>query len=149
MKIAIVISQFNEKINLGLLQGAIAALEEKKVEFDKDEDLFYAPGAFEIPLIAKALAKTGMFSGVVCLGSVIKGETAHFEYISEAAAHGIMQACLETETPITFGILTVYNEEQAIARSKLDAENKGREAALACIGAIRILDSIGSDLTVV
>lgn len=105
-----------------------------------EDDIYPAPGAFEMPLIAKALANAG-YDGVVCLGCVIKGDTAHFEYISAAAAHGLMQAGLETGKPLTFGILTTYTDEQAIARSRDDEHNKGREAAAACLEALATLRS--------
>jgi len=87
------------------------------------------------------LAQSG-FDGVICLGCVIKGDTAHFEYISEATAHGLMQAGLETGKPITFGILTTYTDEQAILRSRKDEHNKGREAAAACLEALHTIATI-------
>ncbi len=130
MKIAIVASQFNEEISNGLLNGAKEFLRERDVHVPED-DIFYAPGAFELPLIARNLAQTGLYEGVICLGSVIKGDTAHFEYISMSASLGIQQAALETDTPVGFGVLTVYEREQAEARAKEGAENKGREAATA------------------
>ncbi len=141
MKFAIIVSRFNTDITQGLLQGAIAYLEEKKIKTDS-QDIFYAPGAFEIPLLAQKLARTKKYSGVICLGCVIKGDTAHFEFISLGATTGLMQAMLETETPISFGILTTYNEAQAFHRSAGDAENKGREAAAACLDAAKTLQSI-------
>lgn len=128
---AILVSRFNQEITDGLLQGAVNTLVEKGFT-PHDIDVFYAPGAFEIPLIAKKLAQTKKYKGVICLGAVIKGDTAHFEFISLGAATGLMQSMLETEVPLSFGILTTYTEEQALARSRTDAHNKGREAALAC-----------------
>ena len=140
-KYAIVLSRFNEEITTGLLDGAQALLVERG--FDEHKvDVLAAPGAFEIPLIAKKLAKSGRYTGIICLGAVIKGDTAHFEFISLGASTGIMQAMLDTEVPISFGILTTYNEEQAIVRSRQDAHNKGREAALACIEAAQVLKGI-------
>lgn len=130
MRIAIVASQFNEGISNGLLAGAKEYLGERDINVTSD-DTFYAPGAFELPLIARNLAQTGLYEGVICLGCVIKGETAHFEYISMSASLGIQQAALETDTPVGFGVLTVYEREQAEARSREGAENKGREAAAA------------------
>jgi 6,7-dimethyl-8-ribityllumazine synthase len=135
--IAVVVSQFNTEITHGLRDGALAYLAEHGVTVPS-RSIYSAPGAFEIPLIAKTLAQTG-YDGVVCLGCVIKGDTAHFEYISEAAAHGLMQASLETGKPLTFGILTTYTEEQAVIRSRDDAHNKGREAAAACLQALVVL----------
>ena len=131
MKFALIVSHFNEEITAGLKKGALQFLNEKGFS-SHQVDIFDSPGAFEIPLLAKKLAKTGRFNGVICLGCVIQGETAHFEWISMATTTGLMQAMLETEVPITFGILTTYTEEQAIARSQDNSENKGREAAAAC-----------------
>lgn len=143
MKFALVISRFNTEITSGLERGARQFLAEKDIA-PASVDRFDAPGAFETPLIAKRLARSGRYDGVICLGCVIKGETAHFEYISLAAAYGIVQASLETDVPVAFGILTTYTEEQAIARSRDDAENKGREAAAACWETARTLASIGA-----
>ena len=141
MNIAIVISKFNEEITSGLLRGAKQFLEENDV-YVRDNDVFEAPGAFEIPLIAQTLARSEHYDGVVCLGCVIKGETAHFEFISLGATMGIMQSMLKSKVPISFGVLTTYNDEQAIKRSMPDAHNKGREAAAACLQTLQILDRI-------
>ena len=141
LRFAIVISRFNEEYTSGLLRGAKSYLYEKGVQ-QSDSDIFEAPGAFEVPLIAKKLAKTDKYSGVICLGCVIKGETAHFEYISQGATLGLMQGMLETEVPLSFGILTTYTDEQAAARSKDDAHNKGREAAAACFETVKVLTQI-------
>lgn len=140
-KFACVVSQFNEPITSGLLQGAQEFLLEKKIS-PADLDIVRAPGAFEIPLIAQKLAKTGKYAGVICLGCVIKGDTAHFEFISLGATLGLMQGMLATEVPVTFGILTTYTEEQAMLRSKPGHENKGREAANACWETVELLREI-------
>lgn len=132
MKFAIIRSRFNEEVTCGLEQGAIAFLAEQDLPKDT-HDFYLAPGAFELPLMAKLLAKTHKYDGIICLGCVIKGDTAHFEFISLSASLGLMQASLETETPIAFGILTTYTDEQAELRSRSGtSENKGREAAAAC-----------------
>lgn len=125
----------------GLLKGAIAYLEEHGVSV-AEEQIYSAPGAFEIPLIAQTLARSGKVDGVVCLGCVIKGDTAHFEYISLASTTGLMNASLATGVPLTFGILTAYTDEQAIVRSRDDAHNKGREAAAACLEALAALSKV-------
>lgn len=138
LKFAIVVSRFNEEVTTGLLQGSLTYLEEKGIHQDK-ADIFHAPGAFEIPLIAKKLAQSGKYAGVICLGCVIKGDTAHFEFISLGTTLGLMQGMLATETPISFGVLTTYTDEQAIQRSKQDAHNKGKEAAAACLETAQIL----------
>ena len=131
MRFAIVHSRYNTEVTSGLLEGALTYLRERDVR-DSEIDIIAAPGAFEIPLIAKRAAATGRYSGVICLGCVIKGDTAHFEYISLAASVGIQQASLETGVPIAFGVLTTYTDEQAILRSRPGGDNKGREAAAAC-----------------
>ncbi len=140
-RIAIVRSEFNPEVTEGLLFGAKEALSNHDVSAI---DEFSAPGAFEVPLIAKHLARTGKYSGVICLGCVIKGDTAHFEFISLGAAVGIQMASLETNVPISFGILTTYTDEQAQIRSRKDEHNKGREAALAVLGSIETLRRIKS-----
>ncbi len=137
-RLAVVISRFNPEVTLGLLAGSKAYLAERGLNL-AEGDIYNAPGAFEIPLIAKALAKSGRYDGVICLGCVIKGDTAHFEYISLGATMGLMTASLETGVPLTFGILTTYTDEQANVRSRDDAHNKGREAAAACVEALEVL----------
>ena len=142
MRFAIVVSKFNTDVTNGLLAGAKDYLAKKKCSV-KDSDIFYAPGAFELPLLAKALAKKKIYSGVICLGCVIKGDTMHFEFISLAATLGILQAGLETNKPITFGVLTTVTEEQADLRSRNDSGNKGIEAAAACFETAQLLKKIG------
>jgi len=139
LRLAIVVSRFNPEVTGGLLKGAEAALDELGLS---EAQVIEAPGAFETPIIAQTLARTGRYDGVICLGCVIKGDTAHFEFISLGAAVGLMSAGLATSTPISFGILTTYTDEQAEIRSRDDAHNKGREAALACIETARTLASI-------
>jgi len=125
---AILTSTYHAPIINGMLDGALEFLHKNKAK----HKIIEAPGAFEMPLLAKKLAQSKKYSGVICLGCVIKGDTAHFEYISEAVAHGLMQAGLETGVPIAFGILTTYTEDQAVARAQPGVENKGLEAARAC-----------------
>ncbi|HLG88732.1 MAG TPA: 6,7-dimethyl-8-ribityllumazine synthase [Alphaproteobacteria bacterium] len=144
IRLAIAISRFNEEYTDGLLRGAQAWLAEHRVPL-APEDVIEAPGAFELPLIAQTLARTGRYDGVVCLGCVIKGETAHFEFISLGASLGLMMASLESGTPISFGILTTYDDAQAKARSSADSSNKGREAAAACLASIETLRRIRGD----
>ncbi len=139
MKLAIVTSRFNEEVTRGLKKGVFQVLAERGITHFEEFD---APGAFEIPLIAKKLAKSKRFDGVICLGCVIKGDTAHFEFISLGAAIGIQQVALETEVPVAFGILTTYTDEQAAVRSRDNAHNKGREAALAVIEALETIAKI-------
>jgi len=143
MKFAIVVSKFNPEITQGLLWGARVYLQEYGID-EKHIHVFDAPGVFETPLIAHKLAKTGNYEGIICLGCVIKGDTAHFEFISLGATIGLMQASLATATPISFGILTTYTDEQAVTRSARDEHNKGREAAAACFETAQTLKHIGS-----
>ena len=140
-RVALVVSRFNTGVTGGLRAGARAWLAEHGI-IHQDEDLFDSPGAFELPLIAQTLARTDRYDGVICLGCVIKGDTAHFEFISLGTATGLMQASLATGVPISFGVLTTYTEEQAVVRSRDDAHNKGREAAAACIECLDTLQTI-------
>jgi 6,7-dimethyl-8-ribityllumazine synthase len=140
-KIALVVSRFNAEVTGGLKQGALNYLAGQGITV-APAAMFEAPGAFEIPLLAKALAKTKKYDGIICLGCVTKHETAHFEFVSLGATMGLMQAILETERPIAFGILTTYTDEQARARSGDDANNKGIEAAAACLESLETLAKI-------
>lgn len=138
---AIVVSRFNPEVTEGLLAGARQALAAAGVG-DEAIAVFRVPGAFEIPLAAKRAAESGEFAAVVALGCLIKGDTMHFEYIAEAAAHGIMQAGLDTGVPITFGVLTTLTDEQAAERAAPGPANKGGEAAVAAIEMVRLLRQI-------
>ena len=137
-RFAIVVSRFNEEITEGLLAGAREALRDAGVR-DDAVAVFHVPGAFEIPLAAKRAAESGEFSAVICLGCLIKGETMHFEYIADAASHGIMQVGLETGVPIAFGVLTTLTDAQAEERAAPGPGNKGREAAAAALEMARLL----------
>jgi len=140
-RIAIIVSQFNRKISEGLLAGALKALSRKGIS-KKNIDIFRCPGSFEIPLTAQKVCETRKYNAVICLGAVIKGETAHFEYISKAVTDGILRLNLQFKIPVTFGVLTCYTEVQAISRSSDDAHNKGSEAALAALGMLELLEKI-------
>ncbi|MGE3403162.1 MAG: 6,7-dimethyl-8-ribityllumazine synthase [Vicinamibacterales bacterium] len=140
-RFAIVVSEFNAEVTSGLLEGARQTLAAARVS-EADVTVVHVPGAFEIPLAAMRLAETGRFAAVICLGCLIKGETMHFEYIAEAAAHGIMEASAVTGVPITFGVLTTLTDEQALARAGSGPDNKGRDAALAAIAMATLLPQI-------
>jgi 6,7-dimethyl-8-ribityllumazine synthase len=131
-RFAIVVSRFNERITSALRDGALASLREAGAA-DADVDVIDVPGAFELPQAARCAAETSRFDAVICLGCVIRGETPHFEYISSAAAHGVMDAAGETGVPMAFGVLTTDTEAQAQERAGAGADNKGREAAAAAI----------------
>jgi 6,7-dimethyl-8-ribityllumazine synthase len=131
-RFAILTSRFNEGITHALRDGAREALIEAGAA-ESALELFEVPGAFELPQAARCAAETGRFDAVISLGCVIRGETAHFEYISGAAANGIMAAAGETGVPMAFGVLTTDTVAQAHARSAPGPDNKGREAAAAAI----------------
>ncbi|WP_028841120.1 6,7-dimethyl-8-ribityllumazine synthase [Thermodesulfobacterium hveragerdense] len=141
IKVGIVISRFNVFITQKLLEGALDVLRRHRV---KEENIYVAwvPGAFEIPLVAKKLAKTQRFDAVLCLGAIIRGATPHFEYVAAEASKGIAHVMLETEIPIIFGILTTDTIEQAIERAGTKAGNKGAEAALSALEMISLLKKI-------
>jgi 6,7-dimethyl-8-ribityllumazine synthase len=139
LRIGVVTSVFNASITRGLAQGAVEYLREAEAE---DVLIVEAPGAFELPLIAKRLATRG-FDAVVCLGAVIEGETDHYEHVAHRASEGLMRVQLDTGVPIAFGILTVRDVAHALSRSGPGPENKGREAAIAAVMAARALDAIG------
>jgi 6,7-dimethyl-8-ribityllumazine synthase len=126
--VGIVVARFNGEITSRLLDGAIAALESAGVERDRI-DVVPVPGAFELPLGAMALARTRQYSCVIAIGCVIRGETPHFDYIAGEAASGLQLAALETGIPVSFGVLTCNNREQAEARAGGAQGNKGAEAA--------------------
>ncbi|MCX5853093.1 MAG: 6,7-dimethyl-8-ribityllumazine synthase [Deltaproteobacteria bacterium] len=132
MKFGIVASRFNDFICGRLVEGAVDALTRAGAD-DKDILIYKVPGAFELPLIAKKLAKSGRFDAVICLGAIIRGATPHFEYISAEVSKGIAVVGLETETPVTFGVLTTDTIEQAIERAGTKAGNKGWDAAMSAI----------------
>lgn len=126
-RIAVVVSRFNRAVTDNLLEGAVAAAKERGVEIS-DADVFPVPGAFELPVVARAIARGGKYDGVICLGAVVRGETPHFDFVCEQAAAGIQQVALETGVPVAFGVLTTDTMEQAMARAGGDVGNKGREA---------------------
>jgi 6,7-dimethyl-8-ribityllumazine synthase len=138
LSIAVVVARYNEDVSKRLLRGALGALEEHGVD---DPDVYWVPGSLELPVMALALAEKGGHDGIVCLGCVIRGETYHFELVARQAAAGVMQVQLDTGVPITFGVLTTEDKEQALARSG-PKNNKGAEAAEAAIEMANLLRSI-------
>lgn len=141
LKIAIVATRWNEFIVERLTAGAKDALIRSGVT-ENAIDIAMAPGAYEVPFIAKKLAGTGRYHGVVALGCVIRGATPHFDYVAGEAANGLAAAARETGVPMAFGVLTVDTIEQAIERAGAKAGNKGAEAALATIEMINLTRSI-------
>ena len=132
LKVAIVVARFNEFINSKLLSGAEDALKRHGVEEDH-VSVVWVPGAFEIPLTALKLAQTNEYDTVITLGSVIRGATPHFDYVSSEVAKGVAQARMQTGVPISFGVLTTDTIEQAIERAGTKAGNKGFDAAVTAI----------------
>ena len=132
LRFAIVVAKFNDFVTERLKAGALDALASAGVRND-DISVITVPGAFEIPFAAKQAAELGGYAAVVCLGCLIKGATAHFEYIASAASHGIAGAAASTGVPMTFGVLTTSSVEEALERAGAGPSNKGWEAAMAAV----------------
>jgi 6,7-dimethyl-8-ribityllumazine synthase len=132
LRVAIVVSKYNEFVTERLQAGALAALASAGVDAN-DVTVVRVPGAFEIPLAAQHAAESGRFDAVVCLGCVIRGETPHFEYLSSAVSHGLTTAAAATGVPMGFGVLTTNSVEEALARAADGPGNKGQEAAMAAM----------------
>ncbi len=141
LKFAIVVSRFNSLITEKLLEGALDCIERHEGK-QENITIVRVPGAFEIPLIAKKLAKTGNYDAVICLGAVIRGSTPHFDYVASEVSKGIANVSLETEVPIIFGVLTTDTLEQAIERAGTKMGNKGFDAAMTAIETANILRSL-------
>ena len=137
-KFCIIISRFNDFIGSKLLSGAIDELKRHGVS-DENIDIVKVPGAFEIPLTALKFAKTGKYNSIITLGAIIKGATAHFDYVSAELSKGIAQVSMQTEVPVIFGVLTTDNIEQAIERAGTEAGNKGSDAAKSAIEMANLL----------
>ena len=131
-KFALVVSRFNDFISSKLVEGAMDALKRHGVNED-DVTIVKVPGAFEIPIAAKKLTATSDFDAIICLGAVIRGATSHFDYVASEVAKGIAVVSLESNTPVTFGVLTTDNLEQAIERAGSKSGNKGWDAAMAAM----------------
>ena len=141
-KVAVAIARFNSFINESLLEGAIDAL--KRICQVKDENITIvrAPGAYELPLVARRLAESKKFDAIVALGTVIRGGTAHFEYVAGEASSGLGKVAMDAEIPVAFGVLTTENIEQAIERAGTKAGNKGAEAALTALEMVNLIQQI-------
>ena len=140
-RIGIVCARFNEFITSKLLGGAIDGLVRRNVA-EEDIDVAWVPGAFEIPLIAKKMAKSGKYDAVICLGAVIRGATTHYDFVCAEVSKGIAAVSLEAEIPVMFGVLTTENIEQAIERAGSKAGNKGSECAEGAIEMINLIREI-------
>lgn len=140
-KYAIICSRFNEFIVSKLLDGAIDALKRHGVT-DDEIQILWVPGAFEIPVIAKKCADKSDIDAVICLGAVIRGSTTHYELVSNEVAKGIAQVGIQTGKPVTFGVITTENIEQAIERAGSKAGNKGAEAAMTAIEMANLIEEL-------
>lgn len=141
MKVAIAVSRFNQYVTERLLEGALDAFRRNGGN-PEDADVVRVPGAFELPLVVKKLAASGRYDAVVALAAVIRGATAHFEYVSSAATSGLTTVALETGVPVGFGVLTTDTLEQAVDRAGAKAGNKGAEALLTAVEMANLLKAM-------
>lgn len=145
LRFGIVVSRFNEFITGKLLDGALDALRRHGAAED-DIEVCFVPGAFEIPLVAERLASKGRFNAVICLGTLIRGATPHFEYVSAEVSKGVAKVALDTRVPVIFGVLTTDSIEQAIERAGTKAGNKGWDAAVAAIEMSNLLIRVAGEV---
>ncbi len=140
-RFALIVSRFNDFITDRLLGGAVDGLLRSGAR-DKDIDIVKVPGSFEIPLMAKKIAKTGRYNAIICLGAIIRGATAHFEYVSAEVSKGIATVSLESDIPVIFGIVTTDTIEQAIERAGTKAGNKGWSAAITAVEMANLIEIV-------
>ncbi|MDR0800725.1 MAG: 6,7-dimethyl-8-ribityllumazine synthase [Endomicrobium sp.] len=140
-KFAIVVSRFNEFITNKLISGAEDILKRHSVA-DEDIFVYWVPGAFEIPAVAKKIAENKKVDGIICLGCVIRGATPHFDYVSSEVSKGVASVSLQSEVPVIFGVLTTDSIEQAIERAGTKAGNKGSDAAMSAIEMVNLYSAI-------
>jgi 6,7-dimethyl-8-ribityllumazine synthase len=143
-RIAFACAEFNGGISDRLLTGALDALKNAACDLGT-VTVAWAPGAFELPLVAKVFAESGAVDAVVCLGAVIRGDTGHYDFVAGQCAAGIQRVQLDTGIPVVFGVLTTDTVDQALVRSEDDEANKGREAAVTALEMIRLLGVLGRD----
>jgi 6,7-dimethyl-8-ribityllumazine synthase len=141
IRIGIVVARFNEFITSKLLGGAIDGLVRHGMNED-DVDVAWVPGAFEIPLIAKKMAKSGKYDAVIALGAVIRGSTSHYDYVCNEVSKGVAAASMESGVPVMFGVVTTENIEQAIERAGTKAGNKGYDCALGAIEMVNLIRNL-------
>jgi 6,7-dimethyl-8-ribityllumazine synthase len=142
LRTAVVVSRFNDFIGERLLDGAVDTLLRSGAA-DADIEVVKVPGSFEMPVIAKTLAKSGNYDAIICVGCVIRGSTPHFDYVAGEAAKGIAKVALDYECPVSFGVITADNLEQAIERAGTKSGNKGRDAALTAIEMANLIKILG------
>lgn len=141
MKVGIIASRFNEIIVNKLLNGAVDGLVRHGVE-EENITAAWVPGAFEIPVVALKMAKSGKYDAVICVGAVIRGDTTHYDYVCNEVSKGIAQAGMSTGVPVLFGVITTENIEQAIARAGSKAGNKGYDCALSAIEMVNLMEQM-------
>jgi len=141
-RVAIAIARFNNFINDSLLSGAIDALKRIGQVSDDNITVVWVPGAYELPLVTRALANSEKYDAVIALGTVIRGGTAHFEFVAGECSSGLASVALNSEIPVSFGVLTTESIEQAIERAGTKAGNKGAEAALTALEMINVIKAI-------
>ncbi|HEX7713012.1 MAG TPA: 6,7-dimethyl-8-ribityllumazine synthase [Bacillota bacterium] len=141
IRVGIVAARFNEFITSKLLSGTLDGLKRHDVSED-NIDVAWVPGAFEIPLIASKMAKSGKYDAVICLGAVIRGSTSHYDYVCNEVSKGIAQTALTSGVPVMFGVLTTENVEQAIERAGTKAGNKGFDCAESAIEMVNLIHTI-------
>ncbi len=143
-RIAVVASRFNESITTPLAEGAVQALVERGVGFN-DVDVFWVPGAWELPAAVRRALATERYDAVVVVGAVVRGDTPHFDFVAGEASRGLMEASRDFEVPVTLGLLTTDNVEQAMARAGGSHGNKGEDAALAALELLDLFDQAFAD----
>ncbi len=141
-KFAIVVSRFNSFIVESLLEGAIDALKRHGTVSDNDITVVRVPGAYELPVAAKRIAKKGDFDAIIAIGAVIRGGTPHFDFVAGECNKGLAQVAMEFDTPVAFGVITTDSIEQAIERAGTKAGNKGAEAALSALEMVNVLEQL-------
>jgi 6,7-dimethyl-8-ribityllumazine synthase len=145
LHLAIVVGRFNDMITTRLLQGCQDALQRHGMDINQQVDYVWVPGSFEIPLVARQLALTHRYDGIICLGAVIRGDNPHFDYVANESAKGIAHVAMETGVPITFGVLTTDNLQQALERAGIKS-NKGWEYAMGTIEMATLMRSLRQHL---
>ena len=141
-RFALIVARFNDTITGRMLDGALDTLRRSGVDVDADVEVFWVPGAFELPIAAQRIAQTGRFQAIVALGCVIRGGTPHFDYVAGQAASGLTSVSLSANIPVCFGVLTTDNIEQALARSGTKMGNKGHEATISAIEMVNLLRAV-------
>ncbi len=144
LKIGIIVSRFNELVTKNLLAGAQDCLYQHGVN-SENVDVAWVPGAFEIPIVAQRMARSGQYDALICLGAVIRGATSHFDYVASGVTSGVQRVAMECDLPVTFGVLTTDTLEQALERAGSKAGNKGYEATSAALDLLSVLQQLGCE----